>query len=52
MCKDKMDTLANLESEREQLTTATRPILGDYQDGQMGHDDIIEALRPIQMRIR
>jgi len=47
-----MNAKVELESEREQLATATWSILRDYQDGQMDLDDIIEALRPIRMRMR
>lgn len=47
-----MNTRDELKGERQRLAAATEAILRDYQDGQMDLDDIIEALRPIRMRMR
>ena len=47
-----MNTRTELEAERQRLAAATEAILRDYLDGQMDLDGIIEALRPVRMRMR
>ena len=46
-----MENFNDLNSEYQQLVSATGSILQRFKDGYIDLDDIIEELRPIRMRM-